>query len=178
MLCGRGAGHTERTTPEADRCEAGNNHGDGGVADASSAQTGAAMKYRNGVAKKKHVMTAIGDPPVDVDVERLLVDMDDASQWDWDAASLGPGFYRAPEVGAQLAEVVSAYRTERGLTQGELGDLVGLHQSQVARLEAGKHTPSIETLVRLARHLRVLVRLEVTPGGAVLSVGEQTATSD
>jgi DNA-binding XRE family transcriptional regulator len=134
----------------------------------------AAMTYRNGAAKKKAGTASVG-VPVEVDVERVLADMGDVAQWDWDAASLGPGSYRAPEVGAQLAEAVSAYRAERGLTQGELGGMVGLHQSQIARMEAGQHTPSTETLVRLARHLRLSVRLEVTPAGASVSFGGETA---
>jgi len=96
--------------------------------------------------------------------------MDDAAQWDWPRAQAGPGYYRVPVVARQLAESVSAYRAARGLTQADLGAVMGLPQSQVARLEAGGHTPSLETLSRLAKHLGVTVRIEVTPEGATLTL--------
>jgi transcriptional regulator with XRE-family HTH domain len=38
-----------------------------------------------------------------------------------------------------------------------------MKQPAIARLEAGDHTPSIDTLVRLSRGLGMRFRLEITP---------------
>ena len=48
-------------------------------------------------------------------------------------------------------------RTRRGLTQEQLAVTVGLSRSFVTRLELGQHDPSLSTLVRLAKVLRVSV---------------------
>jgi transcriptional regulator with XRE-family HTH domain len=44
-------------------------------------------------------------------------------------------------------------REQLGLTQEQLGDLIGKDQKQVWRYETGKQIPSAETLVMLARAL-------------------------
>jgi transcriptional regulator with XRE-family HTH domain len=48
-------------------------------------------------------------------------------------------------------------RTRRGLTQEQLAVTVGLSRTFVTRLELGQHDPSLSTLVRLAKVLRVSV---------------------
>lgn len=54
-----------------------------------------------------------------------------------------------------LADVVSVavvrYRAEHGLTQAAFATMIGWKQPQVARIERGDVTPSLETLERLAR---------------------------
>ena len=73
-----------------------------------------------------------------------------------------------PEYAAQadrlaLADAVSAaivqYRAEYGLTQAALASKLGWKQPQVARLERGDVTPSLESLQRLARAGCLEVRL-------------------
>jgi ribosome-binding protein aMBF1 (putative translation factor) len=105
----------------------------------------------------------------DAELDALAAEMDDPSRWG-EVEEVGPGFYRAPGVATQLGEAVAAYRAARGLTQRQLGRALFLHQSQVARLEAGQHTPALETLVRVAHHLGLTLTVRVTPGGASLSV--------
>ncbi len=109
-------------------------------------------------------------------VSQLLRDMDDPSQWG-EVEEIGPGFYRAPEVARQLAQAIAAYRAAHGLTQEQFGRLLLLHQSQIARLEAGQHTPTLETLVRLARHLGLTLTVTATPDGATLAVAGNTSSS-
>ncbi len=46
-------------------------------------------------------------------------------------------------------------RTERGLIQEEIADLVGVSRAAVGKWEAGKSEPDIETLARLADHYHV-----------------------
>ena len=87
-----------------------------------------------------------------------------------EVAAVGPGFYRSPAVGTQLGAALAEYRTARGLTQQQLAKELLLFQSQVARLEAGQHTPELETLIRVARHLRLTLTLTITPEGASLAV--------
>ena len=48
-------------------------------------------------------------------------------------------------------------RTRRGLTQEQLAVTAGLSHTFVTRLELGQHDPSLSTLVRLAKVLRVSV---------------------
>jgi ribosome-binding protein aMBF1 (putative translation factor) len=55
------------------------------------------------------------------------------------------------------------YRAEHGLSQRALAAKLGMKQPAIARLEAGDHTPSIDTLVRLSRGLGMRFRLEITP---------------
>ena len=49
---------------------------------------------------------------------------------------------------------VRALREKRSLSQQELADMVGLHLSQLGRIERGSHAPSAVTLLALARALR------------------------
>jgi transcriptional regulator with XRE-family HTH domain len=44
-------------------------------------------------------------------------------------------------------------RERRGLSQQELADMVGIHLSQLSRIERGVSTPSSETVLSLARAL-------------------------
>jgi len=54
-------------------------------------------------------------------------------------------------LGARLREL----RLEAGLTQAELARRTGIHRPNIARVEAGRHTPSLETLARLATAIGV-----------------------
>lgn len=49
-------------------------------------------------------------------------------------------------LGARLRQL----RKAAGLTQAELSRRTGIHRPNIARVEAGRHTPSLETLARLA----------------------------
>ncbi len=49
-------------------------------------------------------------------------------------------------LGARLREL----RLAAGLTQAELARRTGIHRPNIARVEAGRHTPSLETLARIA----------------------------
>jgi ribosome-binding protein aMBF1 (putative translation factor) len=58
---------------------------------------------------------------------------------------------------------VVTYRAEHGLSQRALGRKLGMAQSAVARLEAGEHTPTLETMQRLARVLGTGFVVHVDP---------------
>lgn len=57
--------------------------------------------------------------------------------------------------GARLGRRLRALRLEAGLTQAELAKRTGIHRPNIARVEAGRHTPSLETLARLASAIGV-----------------------
>jgi len=62
---------------------------------------------------------------------------------------------------------VVGFRAEHRLSQAALGRLLGMAQSGVARLEAGEHVPTLETMRRLARALGTSFLVEVDPGGGL-----------
>ena len=58
---------------------------------------------------------------------------------------------------------VFKHRTEQGLTQIALGRLLGIPQSQVARIEDGEHTPSLPTMLRVCDRLGLELTLTIGP---------------
>ncbi len=57
--------------------------------------------------------------------------------------------------GAKLGARIRELRLAAGLTQAELARRTGIHRPNIARVEAGRHTPSLETLARLAAAIGV-----------------------
>jgi transcriptional regulator with XRE-family HTH domain len=66
-------------------------------------------------------------------------------------------------VARAVALKVLTYRTEHGLSQRALAKKLNMTQPQVARLEAGEHNPTIDTLARLAQTLDIEFALDVHP---------------
>ncbi len=60
------------------------------------------------------------------------------------------------------------YRVEHGLTQTALARKLGMKQPAVARLEAGGHNPSFDTLARLSHGLGIEFHIDVTPTGVAM----------
>jgi putative transcriptional regulator len=54
---------------------------------------------------------------------------------------------RRPELVVHL----KAYRTDRGLTQEDLANRVGVTRQTIISIERGRYSPSIELALRLAR---------------------------
>lgn len=63
-----------------------------------------------------------------------------------------------------VAESVSAYRREHGLSIRQLAEKLGVKHPQVVRLESGDHEPDLSSLRQLSRRLglRFLVSVEPT----------------
>jgi DNA-binding XRE family transcriptional regulator len=57
--------------------------------------------------------------------------------------------------GEKLGARLKAFRLAAGLTQAELARRTGIHRPNIARVEAGRHTPSLETLSRIANAIGV-----------------------
>jgi len=79
-------------------------------------------------------------------------------QQEWDRTALA----RA------VAQWLVAYRAEHGLTQTGLARQLRMQQPAVARLESGEHTPSLETLWRLASRLGLEFHIDITAGGVAI----------
>ncbi|GMV97147.1 MAG: response regulator [Phycisphaerae bacterium] len=59
---------------------------------------------------------------------------------------------------AELGRRIKSARLGSGLTMRTLGERVGISQAQISQIEAGLSAPSLTTLFRLARALRVQLR--------------------
>jgi ribosome-binding protein aMBF1 (putative translation factor) len=75
--------------------------------------------------------------------------------------------FRAERDATSLARAVAIevvkYRADHELSQSALAKQLGVSQPVVARLERGDHTPTWETLARLARTMGVEFLVEVHP---------------
>jgi len=61
---------------------------------------------------------------------------------------------------AQLADHLRSFRKSRGLTQAQLGRLVGIDQTRITRIEKSPGRVSVHTLLQLLVALRVQVLLQ------------------
>jgi transcriptional regulator with XRE-family HTH domain len=66
-------------------------------------------------------------------------------------------------VARAVALTVLTYRTDHGLSQRALAMKLDMTQPQLARLEAGEHNPTIETLARLAQTLDLEFAIDIHP---------------
>ena len=71
-------------------------------------------------------------------------------------------------VARAVAIRVLEYRAQHGITQTELARCLGMKQPAIARLEAGEHNPSFETLARLSSTLGIEFHIAVRPDGIAM----------
>jgi len=69
----------------------------------------------------------------------------------------------ASTIGATVGIAILKYRYDHGLSQTAFGKLVGMSQPQVARLELGEHTPTVETLLRITAATGLEISLTIGP---------------
>jgi transcriptional regulator with XRE-family HTH domain len=62
-----------------------------------------------------------------------------------------------------VALKVLTHRVDHSLSQRGLAKKLGMTQPQLARLEAGEHNPTIDTLARLAQTLDIEFAIDVHP---------------
>jgi len=67
-----------------------------------------------------------------------------------------------------VASRIVAYRAQHGLSQTALARRLGMKQPAIARLEAGDHNPSLDTLTRLAQGLGMEFHIDVTAEGVAV----------
>ena len=74
---------------------------------------------------------------------------------------LGKELLEEAESEAAIISSMIKQRAELGLSQRDLAELCSIPQSSVARIESGKTTPRLDTLLKLCRHLGMT--LHATP---------------
>ena len=89
------------------------------------------------------------------DASVAILELESGTTLSLQASALAPAETPAPGGGvpidgARLGARLRELRLEAGLTQAELARRTGIHRPNIARVEAGRHTPSLETLSRLA----------------------------
>ena len=62
-----------------------------------------------------------------------------------------------------MGERIAQERLRRSLSQRELAELTGTTQSAIARLEAGRRAPRLDTLLRVANALDCALDLDLRP---------------
>ena len=62
--------------------------------------------------------------------------------------------------GADLGRAVAQVRSDAGLTQAQLGDLVGLEATYVSKMESGRTVSLLEHELRILRRLGARVTVE------------------
>ncbi len=67
-----------------------------------------------------------------------------------------------------IAQIVAA-RTEKGMTQAQLADILGTHRSNISRLERGDHNPSLDMLLKISSVLGVDLNVQTSKAEAKLS---------
>jgi ribosome-binding protein aMBF1 (putative translation factor) len=73
---------------------------------------------------------------------------------------------REASLNARVAQMIYAARTQAGLTQQQLAELIGTQQSVIARLEdADYEGHSLSMLQRIAQALNQRVEIQLTPIG-------------
>jgi transcriptional regulator with XRE-family HTH domain len=69
-----------------------------------------------------------------------------------------------PELAQQVAVSLWFHRQLNHLSQQQLGELLGMRQPQIARLESGFVNPTLDTLVRISEKLGIEISIEVKAG--------------
>lgn len=71
--------------------------------------------------------------------------------------------YEAIQPEMNIIKALIDARTSRNLTQEELAERTGIHQSDISKLEKGVRNPSIKLLRRLADGLDMILKIEFVP---------------
>jgi ribosome-binding protein aMBF1 (putative translation factor) len=59
----------------------------------------------------------------------------------------------------EIAWLLIKYRMDKGLTQEQLAEIVGTSNSQISRIESGRHRTNLDTLLRITRALDIKMLL-------------------
>ena len=61
-----------------------------------------------------------------------------------------------------LSHMIKKARQERKLTQGQLGELVGVQKAQISKLESSANSATIDTILKVFKALKADIRFNVT----------------
>lgn len=65
------------------------------------------------------------------------------------------------KLGAATGKMYAQARKEKGLTQQEVADVSGVKRPNIARLEGGKHSPTVDMLARVADSMGMRLELHL-----------------
>ncbi len=82
---------------------------------------------------------------------------------DWQAEQGQDPEFAAASYKLELGYEIARLRLLRGLTQGELAEIIGARQPSIVRLENGARIPSLAFLKRIARALDARIELHIVP---------------
>lgn len=71
--------------------------------------------------------------------------------------------YEAIQPEMNVIKALIDARTSQNLTQEELAERTGIHQSDICKLEKGVRNPSLKLLRRLAEGLDMVLKIEFVP---------------
>ena len=71
--------------------------------------------------------------------------------------------YEAIQPEMEVIRAIIEARTAQNLTQKELAERTGIHQSDISKLENGTRNPSVNLLKRLAEGMGMALRIEFVP---------------
>ncbi len=97
---------------------------------------------------------------------------------DWEAEQMQDSEFQAAVEELGPAYQVARLRIMRGLTQGQLAELVGTKQSSIARLESGNTQPSLSFLRRVVAALEGRLVVQVIPQEVTVTDHTSTIATD
>ena len=65
------------------------------------------------------------------------------------------------KLGEAVGKMYSMARKERGFTQQEVAEVSGVKRPNIARLEGGKHSPTVDMLARVADSMGMYLELHL-----------------
>ncbi|MBR3507193.1 MAG: helix-turn-helix transcriptional regulator [Lachnospiraceae bacterium] len=71
--------------------------------------------------------------------------------------------YEAIQPEMEVIRAIIEARTSQNLTQKELAERTGIHQSDISKLENGTRNPSVNLLRRLAEGMGMTLKIEFVP---------------
>ena len=77
-----------------------------------------------------------------------------------------------PDIACAFGAVVREFRTERGISQEELGNRAQIERSHMGKIERGQHLPNLALIMKLAK------ALSAPPGALVDRTGLKLADSN
>ncbi len=95
---------------------------------------------------------------------------------DWEAEQMQDSGFRVAVEELEPTYQVARLRIMRGLTQGQLAELVGTKQSSIARLESGNAQPSLSFLRRVVAALGGRLVVQIIPQEEVTIADHSTST--
>ena len=60
----------------------------------------------------------------------------------------------------QIIETIKKKRKEKGLTQTDLAEALGIKRQYISAIEQGKRVPTIKTLVKICEALELEIKVE------------------